>query len=283
MENEMFVEYKGAVRIKGNLLFFETVEGVGYGEKVLVRHGEKELFGRVAAVDEKVTLIEVLGNSYDLGVEELRVKFSGEPFMTGVDESMLGRAFNAFSEPIDGMGPVVSEKRMDITGSAYNPAWRVHPRSFVHTGISAIDGLNTLVQGQKLPIFALSGLATDELVAQIVRQIGSAGEKSAVVFAAIGIKHENADFFIRNILGSGQQKNTAVFINRLLRRPPGDLRQARRDPEPKRVSRLHVQRPGDDLRACRDPERKGGVFDPDTGADDARRSFWRRIAVKTGR
>ena len=214
MENEMFVEYKGAVRIKGNLLFFETVEGVGYGEKVLVRHGEKELFGRVAAVDEKVTLIEVLGNSYDLGVEELRVKFSGEPFMTGVDESMLGRAFNAFSEPIDGMGPVVSEKRMDITGSAYNPAWRVHPHSFVHTGISAIDGLNTLVQGQKLPIFALSGLATDELVAQIVRQIGSAGEKSAVVFAAIGIKHENADFFIRNILGSGQQKNTAVFINR---------------------------------------------------------------------
>lgn len=210
----MFTEYKGAVRIKGNLLFFETVEGVGYGEKVVVRQGDRELFGRVVAVDEKVTLIEVLGNSYDLGVAEIRVKFTGEPFSVGVGEMMLGRTFNAFGEPVDRLGPVVVEKHLEISGSAYNPARRVHPRSFVHTGISAIDGLNTLVRGQKLPVFALSGLATDELVAQLVRQIGMMGEKSAVVFAAIGIKHENADFFIRNIMGSGQRKNTAVFVNR---------------------------------------------------------------------
>jgi len=214
MGSEMFAEYKGATKIKGNLLFFETVQGIGYGEKVLIRQGEKELFGRIAALDEKVTLIEVLGDSYDLGVERLRIKLSGEPFMADVGESMLGRAFDAFAEPVDGMGAVMAEKRMDIAGSAYNPTCRVHPRDFVHTGISAIDGLNTLVRGQKLPIFALSGVATDELVAQIVRQIGLTGEKSAVIFAAIGIKHENADFFIHNILGSGQQKNTAVFINR---------------------------------------------------------------------
>ncbi|WP_200763077.1 V-type ATP synthase subunit B [Nitrosophilus alvini] len=210
----MFIEYKGALRIKGNLLFFETVEDVAYGEKVLIKYQGREIYGRVAAVGEKTTLIEILGTTYGIGVEGLRVKYSKEPFMIGVGRSMLGRIFDAFAEPIDAMGPVVIEDRLDISGSAYNPAKRVHPRDYVHTGISAIDGLNTLVKGQKLPIFALSGVSTDELVAQIVRQIGAAHKKSAVVFAAIGIKHENADFFIKNIMASGQYKNTAVFINR---------------------------------------------------------------------
>ncbi len=212
--DEMFVEYKGAKRVKGNLLFFETVEGVGYAERVTVKYRGRELHGRVAALDERVTLIELLGDTYGIGTEGLRVKFSGEPFRIGVGVSMLGRAFNAFGEPVDGMGPVVSERVMEIGGSAYNPAKRVHPHDFVHTGISAIDGLNTLVRGQKLPIFALSGVSTDELVAQIVRQIGTMGEKSAVVFAAIGIKHENADFFLKNIMASGQHADTALFVTR---------------------------------------------------------------------
>ncbi len=212
--DEMFVEYKGARRIKGNLLFFETVEGVRYGEKVTVKYAGRELYGRVAALGETVTLIEVLGDTYGIGTEGLRVKFSGEPFRIGVGASMLGRAFNAFGDPVDGMGPVIADSVREIAGSAYNPAKRVHPRDFVHTGISAIDGLNTLVRGQKLPVFALSGVSTDELVAQIVRQIGSMGEKSAVVFAAIGIKHENADFFLKNIMASGQHADTALFVNR---------------------------------------------------------------------
>lgn len=214
VEGEMFVEYKGALSLKGNLLFFETVQEAGYGEKVTIRYGDKEINGRVAAVGEKVTLIEILGDSHGLGVEELRVSFSAEPFKIGVSASMLGRAFDAFGEPVDGMGPVICEKRVEIAGSAYNPAHRVHPKDFIETGISAIDGLNTLVKGQKLPIFALSGLSTDELVAQVVRQIGSGEKKSVVVFAAIGIKHENADYFLKSVLASGQHLSTVLFLNR---------------------------------------------------------------------
>jgi len=210
----MFESYTGASRIKGNLLFFNTVKGIAYGEKVTILHGDREIFGRVASIDGSITLIEILGDTYSLNVEDIRVKFSGKPFEIGVSESMLGRAFNAFGDPIDGMGPLLEEQRMEITGTAYNPVRRIHPNTFVPTGISAIDALNTLVRGQKLPLFSLSGLPTDELVAQMVRQIGAGSGKSAVVFAAIGIKHENADFFIQNILSSGQRKSTAIFMNR---------------------------------------------------------------------
>ncbi|WP_457593111.1 V-type ATP synthase subunit B [Hydrogenimonas sp.] len=209
----MFVEYKGALSVKGNLLFFETVEGIGYGEKVTVKYEEREIYGRVAAVGEKVTLIEMLGETYGIGVENLRVKFSGEPFRIGVGKSMLGRAFDAFGRPIDDLGPSVAQKRVDIAGAAYNPARRVHPKDAVKTGISAIDGLNTLIKGQKLPIFALSGVATDELVSQLVRQ-ASGGKKSAVVFAAIGIKHENAEYFLKSIMASGRYSDTVLFLNR---------------------------------------------------------------------
>jgi len=210
----MFEAYRGASRLKGNLLFFKTVEGTVYGEKVLIRHEGREIFGRVASLDESVTLIEILGDTYNLDVEKIRIKFSGKPFEIGVAEAMLGRAFNAFGDPIDGLGPFLHERNMEITGAAYNPVHRIHPNTFVPTGISAVDGLNTLVRGQKLPLFSLSGLPTDELVAQMVRQIGADTEKSAVVFAAIGIKHENADFFVQNILGSGQRKSTAIFMSR---------------------------------------------------------------------
>ncbi len=210
----MFIEYKGALSIKGNLLFFETVAGVGYGEKVVVKYGGQEIYGRVAALGEKVTLIEMLGETHGIGVDDLQVRFSGEPFKIAVDESMLGRAFDAFGEPVDAIGPIIAKKRVDIAGSAYNPARRLHPKEAVNTGISAIDGLNTLLKGQKLPIFALSGVSTDELVAQIVRQIKSGTEKSAVLFAAIGIKHENAEYFLKNIMASGQRHKTALFLNR---------------------------------------------------------------------
>ena len=209
----MFVEYRGAKSLKGNLLFFESVEGVGYGEKVTVRYGGRELYGRVAALGTGVTLIEMLGETHGIGVEDLRVRFSGEPFKIGVDISMLGRTFDAFGDPVDGMGPCLAKRRVDIAGSAYNPANRLHPKEMIATGISAIDGLNTLIKGQKLPVFALSGVSTDELVAQIVRQIGSSSKKSAVVFAAIGIKHENADYFIKNIMAGGEYADTVLFMN----------------------------------------------------------------------
>ena len=209
----MLIEYKGASKIKGNLLFFETVEGVGFGDRVIVKSGKRELAGRVVGLERSVTLIELLGESYGFELESTRVRFTGEPFMLDVSVSMLGRVFNAFGEPLDDLGGVVSQTRRDISGSAYNPARRIHPKEFVHTGISAIDGLNTLVKGQKLPLFAVAGVATDEMVAQLVRQIRSQNEKSAVVFAAIGITFESADYFLQNIVSGGRFDRTAIFMN----------------------------------------------------------------------
>ena len=209
----MFLEYVGAVKLKGSLLFFKTVEDVQFGEKVIVRSGNKELYGRVVCIEKEITLIEILGQTYNLNLEDIRVKFSGEAFMLNVSTQMLGRTLNAFGEPMDELGDITTQKKIDISGSAYNPAQRVHPREFIHTGISSIDILNTLVKGQKLPIFSVAGVGIDHLTAQIVRQIQSKNSKSIVVFAAMGIKYESADFFIKNITSDENFQNITLFMN----------------------------------------------------------------------
>lgn len=207
----MFLEYKGAKAIKGTLLFFETVEGTLFGEKVIVRSNDRELYGKVVLLEEKITLIEILGETYDLNLENMRVKFSGEAFTLGVGEKMLGRILNSFGEPIDDLGDFKIEKKLDISGSAYNPASRMHPKEFVHTGISTIDTLNTLTKGQKLPVFSVAGVATNKMVAQMVRQIQTGN--SIVVFACIGIKYESADYFLRHIVSGENFGKTTLFMN----------------------------------------------------------------------
>ncbi|OMH40745.1 V-type ATP synthase subunit B [Desulfurobacterium indicum] len=211
----MIIEYEGATGIKGSLLAFETVENVSYGEKVYVRWKDKKLPGRVVELGEKVTLIEILGETEGIEVNAIHVRFTGKPFKIPVSERMLGRIFNAFGEPADKLGSIVSSREEDINGKAINPAWRNFPNEFVHTGISAIDGLNTLVRGQKLPIFAVSGVPTDKLVAQLVRQIKIPGDnnKNAIVLGLIGIKYEIASSLIENIKGSGNFSQTAVFMS----------------------------------------------------------------------
>ena len=209
----MFLEYTGAVKLKGTLLFFETIDDVSFGEKVIVRLEKREIYGRVVSIQKDITLIEILGQTHNLNLEDIRVKFSGEPFMLDVSKKMLGRTLNAFGEPIDNLGDIKGEKKLDISGSAYNPAKRIHPKEYIHTGISSIDTLNTLTKGQKLPVFSVAGVATDRLTAQLVRQIQSQNSKSAVVFAAMGIKYESADYFKKNITSNENFHNTALFMN----------------------------------------------------------------------
>ncbi len=211
----MIIEYEGAIEIKGSLLAFETIEGTIYGEKLFIKWKDKKLHGRVVELTEKVTLIELLGQTEGIENNRLRVRFTGKPFSIPVSERMLGRTFNAFGEPIDKLGNIITSKEANINGNTINPAWRNFPKNFIHTGISAIDGLNTLVKGQKLPIFAVSGVPTDKLVAQLVKQIKIPGDnpKSAIVLGIIGIKFEVANELIENIKASGNFQKTAVFIS----------------------------------------------------------------------
>ena len=209
----MIIEYSGAVKIKGSLLFFEPVPGVRYGEQVVIRSEKKRLYGKVAALSEKLMLIEILAEPYGLDLDQLKVQFSGTPFELGVSEAMLGRVLNAFGEPADGIGRIIPEKRLPIGGAAYNPARRRYPQEAIITGVSAIDGLNVLVKGQKLPVFSVAGARTNELAAQLVRQIRPAKEKGAVVFAAMGIKYEDAQYLMQSIASGGQFGSTTVFLN----------------------------------------------------------------------
>jgi V/A-type H+/Na+-transporting ATPase subunit B len=209
----MIIEYTGAQKLKGSLLFFDPVEGVRYGEKVVVRTGGLQRYGKVVALSGTVMLIEVLAEPYGLDVDEMKVHFTGSVFELGVGEGMLGRVMNAFGEPVDGGGDIARERQMDTGGAAYNPVQRAYPDEIAHTGISAIDGLNTLVKGQKLPLFSVAGSETNAMAAQLVRQIRPSGGKGAVVFAAMGIKFEDAQYLIRSIRGGGSFDTTAVFMN----------------------------------------------------------------------
>ncbi len=209
----MIIEYTGTQKLKGSLLFFDPIEGVQYGEKVVIRSDGKILYGKVAVLSETLMLIEILGEPYGLNIDNLKVHFTGSTFELGVSESMLGRVMNAFGEATDGGSGLVIEKRQPIGGSAYNPAQRSYPKDFVQTGVSAIDGLNLLVKGQKLPLFSVAGAATNELAAQLVRQIRPSRKKGAVVFAAMGIKYEDARYLMESISAGGNFDSTAVFLN----------------------------------------------------------------------
>lgn len=209
----MIIEYTGAQKLKGSLLFFEPIEGVLYGEKVVIRSNEKTLYGKVISLSQTVMLIEILGEPYGINIENLKVHFTNNTFELGVSEKMLGRVFNAFGEPTDEKGEIAYEKLLSIGGSAYNPAQRNFPKDFIQTGVSAIDGLNSLIKGQKLPIFSVSGASINELTAQLVRQIRPSGKKTAVVFAAMGIKYEDAMYLMKSISGGDNFSSTAIFLN----------------------------------------------------------------------
>ena len=212
----MFKEYKTIKEVVGPLMLVENVEGVKFNELVEIVTGSGETRrGRVLEVDRDKALVQLFENSQGLQISKSRARFLGRSLELAVSEDMLGRVFDGLGNPRDGGAPVIAEKRMDVNGEPINPAARDYPNEFIQTGVSAIDGLNTLVRGQKLPVFSMSGLPHAELAAQIARQarVLKSDEKFAVVFAAVGITYEEADYFIRDFQETGAITRTVLFTN----------------------------------------------------------------------
>ncbi len=204
-------------RIEGPLLFLERKVEVGLNARVEVidRDGRRRI-GRVAAVDERTLIIEVLESTLGLGVRDTRIRIWNEPLLFGVGPGMLGRTYDSIGQPTDGGAPVAAVRRMRIDGVAINPALRALPRDFIETGVSAIDLLNSLVRGQKLPLFSGSGLPHDRLAADIVLQARLRHEVQgsfAVVFVGMGISHDTAETFRDTMVSSGAVEHTAMFLN----------------------------------------------------------------------
>ena len=208
--------YVSVSRVVGPLMVVDGVEGVSYGElvEITMPSGEKRL-GQVLETTTTRAMVQVFQGTRDLDTDITQVRFTGEPMMIALSEEMLGRVFNGIAKPIDGGGPVIPDVIRDIYGSPINPAAREHPRDSIKTGISSIDGMNTLVRGQKLPIFSGAGLPHNSLAAQIARQAAVIGQQEsfAVVFIAMGITYEESSFFIREFERSGALERSVLFLN----------------------------------------------------------------------
>jgi len=209
-------EYIGVDKIDGPLIFVSKTHAVGYRELVecVDRHGHIRL-GIVLESSTNAVVVQVFEGTSGLTLPETRVRFIGRPLKLGVSREMLGRMFNGLGQPIDG-GPIPkSDIELNVNGLPINPTARQYPRDFIQTGISVIDGMNTLIRGQKLPIFSGNGLPHNELAAQIARQAKIRGTQTefSVVFAAMGVKHDVARFFIRSFEESGVLENVALFLS----------------------------------------------------------------------
>ena len=212
----MLKEFQTVTNIEGPLVFVEKVGNVGYNEIVEVKLPNGEIRkGQVLETSKDKAVIQIFGVTTGLDIEKTKVKFLGETMKVSVSEEMLGRVFNGLGEPRDKGAPVVPEKRVDIIGAAINPMAREKPSDFIQTGISTIDGLNTLVRGQKLPIFSGAGLPHNELAVQVARQakVRKESESFAVVFAAVGITHEEANFFMKDFERTGALERSVLFLN----------------------------------------------------------------------
>lgn len=212
----MLKEYSTIREIVGPLMLVEGVEGVKYNELVEIRQANGEIrSGKVLEINRDKALVQLFEPSQGIKMATSKARFLGHSIELGVSEDMLGRVFDGMGRPRDGGSPIIPEKRMDINGQPINPVARDYPDEFIQTGISAIDGLNTLVRGQKLPVFSMSGMPHADLAAQIARQARVLGknEKFAVVFAAVGITFEEADFFINDFRKTGAIERAIMFIN----------------------------------------------------------------------
>ncbi|MBW2975157.1 V-type ATP synthase subunit B [Candidatus Woesearchaeota archaeon] len=212
----MLKEYTSVSEVSGPLMIVEGVEGIAYGElvEVTIPSGEKRL-GQVLETREDKAIVQLFEGTSGIDTKNTKVRFVGETMKLGVSDEMLGRVFDGVGKPIDSLPEIISEKRIDVNGSAINPYRRTHPAEFIQTGISTIDMNNTLVRGQKLPIFSGSGLPHNQLAAQIARQAVVRGkdEKFAVVFAAMGITNEEALFFRQEFERTGSLGNVIMFLN----------------------------------------------------------------------
>ncbi|MCR5517491.1 MAG: V-type ATP synthase subunit B [Lachnospiraceae bacterium] len=217
----MNIEYLGLESINGPLIAIKGIKGATYEELVEIKSDDKKpLLGRIIELSDEQAVVQVFADTQNLSLTSTRTRLCGEPLMLGLSKDMLGRTFNGIGEPIDGLPKPDEDVRRNINGAPLNPVSREYPRNYIRTGISAIDGLSSLIRGQKLPIFSGNGLSHDELAAQIVRQAtiddkseDSEGEQFAIVFAAMGIKHDVADFFMKTFEEAGVSDHVATFLN----------------------------------------------------------------------
>ncbi|HEC07461.1 MAG TPA: V-type ATP synthase subunit B [Thiolapillus brandeum] len=209
-------EYRYASAAHNGLLFLRGVPGVAFGDRVSIRdqRGQKRN-GQVILSSDELVMVQILEGTDDLSLDDTWVRFLEAPFEMPLSPDILGRVFNGIGEPRDDRPPIVSRLRRNVNGQPINPIARAYPREFIQTGISAIDGLNSLVRGQKLPIFSGSGLPHNKLAAQIVRQSKLLGEESrfVVVFAAMGVSYADAQFFREDFESNGVLGNVVMFTN----------------------------------------------------------------------
>ncbi len=213
----MAIEYLGLSSINGPLVILEGVEDAAYDEIVefSMNDGLEKRYGRIIEIYEDKAIIQSFEGTERMSLTNTHTKLSGHSMEISLSDEILGRKFNGLGHPIDGLDPIVGEK-MDVNGKPMNPVSREYPRNYIRTGISAIDGLTTLIRGQKLPIFSGDGLPHNQLAAQIVNQSslgGDADEDFCIVFAAMGIKNDVADFFNKSFEESGALEHTVMFLN----------------------------------------------------------------------
>ena len=208
------IEYAGLNAVDGPIVVVKRSENSFYDEVVYVRdkNGEKKT-GRIIDLNKDTAVVQVFGTTTGLDLEETTVEFLDEPMELRVGHGLLGRIFNGLGEPIDGYPPIVSSKKVNVNGNPINPYARVYPRDFIQTGISSIDGMNTLIRGQKLPIFSGNGLPHNKLAAQIIRQakLRNSDEEFVMVFAGMGIKYDVAQFFQHTFEESGVLSKVVMF------------------------------------------------------------------------
>ena len=213
----MAIEYLGLDEINGPLLVLDGVQNASFEEiiEITVDNKEKKL-GRIVELYNEKAVVQVFEGTENMSLDNTRSRLTGHPMELDLSPDILGRVFNGIGQPLDGLSPIVPEQRVNVNGKPLNPVAREYPRNYIHTGISAIDGLTTLIRGQKLPIFSGNGLPHDQLAAQIVKQ-ASLGDNSdedfAIVFAAMGVKYDVADFFKRTFEESGAMDHVVMYLN----------------------------------------------------------------------
>ncbi|MGL4562883.1 MAG: V-type ATP synthase subunit B [Brevinema sp.] len=215
MDLKILKSYKGLQAVNGPLVFVKTIPGVSYGEitELTFEDGTTSL-AAVIEITEEHTALQLYGNSAGINLKTTSIKFTQETLKLGVSQDMLGRIFNGLGQPIDGLHIPQKEFDRDINGLALNPIQREYPHDFIQTGISAIDTMNTVVRGQKLPIFSGAGLPHNLLAAQITAQATSkSGNQFAVVFAAMGMRHDDGTYFIESFRETGALNNAVLFMN----------------------------------------------------------------------
>ena len=213
----MAIEYLGLSEINGPLVVLEGVKNASYEEIVSFRMDDgTEKLGRIIEIYEDKAVIQVFEGTDNMSLGNTHTRLSGHPMEIGLSPEILGRTFNGIGQPIDGLGEITPEVSLNINGLPLNPVTREYPRNYINTGISAIDGLTTLIRGQKLPIFSGNGLPHDKLAAQIVRQASlgaDSDENFAIVFAAMGVKYDVAEFFRKTFEESGVSEHVTMFVN----------------------------------------------------------------------